>query len=116
MKASIATTLRQWAKVKSHVYLLWASIVIDVMITLAFIFYLLLQCTPISYAWTFIDPTIKGKCAPVTGQLYMGYALCITTIGLDMLFLFLPFVMLKGRGVNSTIKLYIYGIFGLGVL
>jgi rhodopsin domain-containing protein len=33
-----------------------------------------------------------------------------------MLFLFIPFFMLKGRGVNNRLKLYIYGIFGLGVL
>jgi hypothetical protein len=33
-----------------------------------------------------------------------------------MLFLFIPFFMLKGRGVDNRLKLYIYGIFGLGVL
>jgi hypothetical protein len=35
---------------------------------------------------------------------------------IDMLFLFIPFFMLKGRGVDNRLKLYIYGIFGLGVL
>ena len=45
----------------------------------------------------------------------MGYALCIVTITLDMIFLFLPFFMMKGRGVNRVIKGVIFGIFGLGV-
>lgn len=116
MKASIATTLLQWAQKKVHIILLWSAIVIDALICLVFVFYLVLQCQPISYAWSFVDPTSKGHCAPFTGQLYMGYALCIVTISLDMLFLFVPFFMLSGRGVSKTLKRYIYTIFGLGVL
>lgn len=116
MKASIATTLLQWAQKKVHIMLLWAAIVIDALICLVFVFYLIFQCKPVSYAWTFLDPKTKGHCAPFTGQLYMGYALCIVTITLDMLFLFVPFFMMAGRGIGSRLKLYIYGIFGLGVL
>ncbi|KAL3419515.1 P-type ATPase [Phlyctema vagabunda] len=116
MKASIAITLLQWAKSKVHKYLLWTAIALDTLICLIFIFYLVLQCTPVSYAWKSVDPTAKGKCVPFVGQLYMGYALCIVTISLDMLFLIVPFLMLKGRGVNSRIKLGIYAIFTLGVL
>ncbi|TVY58672.1 hypothetical protein LSUE1_G009458, partial [Lachnellula suecica] len=116
MKASIATTLLQWSRSRLHTAILWAAIAADFTIALVFCLYLILQCRPVSYAWTFINPLVKGKCAPFVGQLYMGYALCIVTITLDMIFLFLPFVMLKGRGVNKTLKLYTYGIFGLGVL
>lgn len=116
MKASIATTLRQWTVVKWHRYLLWASIIMDFAISTAFLLYLVLQCQPVSYAWRLFDPTVKGKCLPFTGQLYMGYALSIVTVALDMLFLFLPFVMMRGRGLNSTLKVYIFAIFGLGVV
>lgn len=116
MKASIALTLLQWAKSKVHIILLWTSIAVDVIISSVFSFYIIFQCTPIDYAWRLVDPTVKGKCLPFSGQLYMGYALCITTVCLDMLFLFLPFFMMRGRGVNSRIKLCIYTLFGLGVL
>jgi hypothetical protein len=116
MKASIALTLLQWAKSKTHIWLLWGSIVVDVIISAVFTGYVVFQCTPVDYAWKQLDPNAKGKCLPFTGQLYMGFALCITTVCLDMLFLFLPFFMLRGRGVNSRIKSCIYGLFGLGVL
>ncbi|RDW78011.1 hypothetical protein BP5796_05863 [Coleophoma crateriformis] len=116
MKASIASTLLQWAHKRVHIVLLWTAIVLDALICSVFVFYLIFQCQPVSYAWTFIDPKSKGHCAPLTGQLYMGYALCLVTISLDMLFLFVPFFMLKGRGVSQRVKLYIYGLFGLGVL
>lgn len=116
MKASIAMTLLQWAQKKFHIWLLWTSIVVDVIISSVVTVYVITQCTPVSYAWEFLDQTKKGKCKPFTGQLYVGYALCITTVTLDMLFLFLPFAMLKGRGVNQRLKLYIYGLFSMGVL
>ena len=116
MKASIATTLLQWAKKRFHIYLLWAAIVIDAVICSVFIIFVVSECTPVAYAWEFIDPTKKGKCKPFVDQLYAGYALCAVTITLDMIFLFVPFFMLKGRGVNSRLKSYIYGVFALGVL
>jgi hypothetical protein len=116
MKASLAISLLQWAKKKLHIYLLYSAIVIDVIICLVVVFYFMLQCQPISYAWLFIDPTVKGTCWPMSGQILIGYALSGTTISLDMLFLFVPFFMLSGRGVSMRVKMYIYAIFGLGVL
>lgn len=52
----------------------------------------------------------------MSGEILIGFALSGTTVSLDMLFLFVPFFMLSGRGVNKRIKMYIYAIFGLGVL
>ena len=115
MKASIATTLLQWARSRVHLWLLWGSIAVDVAISAVVIFYTIFQCQPVSYAWRFVDPTVKGKCLPFNNQIYVGFALCFTTVALDMLFLFLPFFMLRGRGVNKRLTMIIYGIFGLGV-
>jgi hypothetical protein len=116
MKASLAISLLQWSRKKVHTYLLYAAIVIDVAICLVVVFYFMLQCQPISYAWLFIDPMVKGKCWPISGQILIGFALSATTVSLDMLFLFVPFFMLSGRGVSTRVKGYIYAIFGLGVL
>jgi hypothetical protein len=52
----------------------------------------------------------------MTGQILIGFALSGTTVSLDMLFLFVPFFMLSGRGVSRRVKMYIFAIFGLGVL
>lgn len=116
MKASLAITLLQWAKVKWHIYMLQAAILIDALICIIVVEYFLVQCAPISYTWELIDPTKKGVCLPATQQIAVGFALSGTTVSLDMIFLFAPFYMLRGRGVNKTLKMYIYGIFGLGVL
>lgn len=115
MKASLALTLLQWARKKVHIFLLYTAIAIDVVICLVVVFYFLLQCQPISYAWEFINPTKKGHCLPTSGQILVGFALSGTTVSLDMLFLFVPFFMLAGRGVNKRLKMYIFGVFGLGV-
>lgn len=116
MKASLALSLMQWAKSKVQIYLLRAAIVIDAVICLIVVEYFLVQCSPISYTWRIIDATAKGTCLPAGQQIVVGFALSGTTVSLDMLFLFVPFFMLHGRGVNSRLKMYIYGIFGLGVL
>ncbi|KUJ09215.1 uncharacterized protein LY89DRAFT_280048 [Mollisia scopiformis] len=115
MKASLAITLLQWAKVKTHIYLLRAAILIDALICIIVVEYFLVQCAPISYTWRLVDPTAKGVCLPAAQQIAVGFALSGTTVSIDMLFLIAPWIMLKGRGVNSRLKLYIYGLFGLGV-
>ena len=116
MKASLAITLLQWARKRLHIWLLSAAIVIDVIICLVVVLYFLLQCQPISFAWRLTDPNAKGHCLPETGQIFVGFALSGTTVSLDMLFLFTPFFMLAGRGLNKRLKMYIYGVFALGVL
>jgi hypothetical protein len=137
MKASLAASLLQWAKKKSHKYLLWLAIFLDVAICTFVVLYFLLECRPISFKWEFINPLKKGKCWPANGEILVGFALCSVTISvsdipdiqrhlagnantlppkIDMLFLFIPFFMMKGRGINNRLKLYIYGVFCLGVL
>ncbi|KAK2005771.1 hypothetical protein LZ32DRAFT_596634 [Colletotrichum eremochloae] len=116
MKGSIALTFIHLSRSRILTILFWVSIAMDFLISAAFIIYLLVQCQPIDYAWRMLDPTARGKCLPLTGQLYMGYALCIVTAILDVMLLVSPWIMMRGRGLNSRLKLYIYGIFGLGIL
>lgn len=116
MKASLAITLLQWARSKVHILLLQLAIFIDFVICIVVVEYFLVQCAPISYTWELLDPTKKGVCLPAPQQLVIGEALSVTTISLDMLFLFVPFFMLWGRGVNSRVKMAIYFIFSLGVV
>lgn len=116
MKGSIAMTFIHLSRSKVLNILFWTSIGMDIAISLAFIIYLLVQCKPIDKAWNLLDPSVKGECLPLVGQLYMGYALSIVTAILDILLMVSPFIMMRGRGLNSRLKMYIYGIFGLGIL
>ncbi|OWP04152.1 hypothetical protein B2J93_361 [Marssonina coronariae] len=115
LKASIAITMMRWTSSRVLKLLFWGSIGMDVLISSIFTFYVIFQCTPISYAWEMLNPKIKGKCLPFTGQLYMGLALCFVTFALDVLLMTSPFIMMKGRGLNKILKRYIYGIFSLGI-
>lgn len=83
MKASLALTLLQWARKKSHIWLLWAAIIIDAITMVWVMLFFLLECQPISYAWQLIDPTKKGKCLSPTIQIYVGIALSGTTISVS---------------------------------
>ncbi|EFQ36797.1 hypothetical protein CGRA01v4_13193 [Colletotrichum graminicola] len=116
MKGSIALTFIHLSRSRVLTLIFWVSIAMDVLISAAFIIYLLVQCKPIDYAWRMLDPAAKGECLPLQGQLYMGYALCIVTAMLDAMLLISPWIMMRGRGLNMRLKLYIYGIFGLGIL
>ncbi|PBP16486.1 P-type ATPase [Diplocarpon rosae] len=115
MKASIAITMMRWTSSRVLKLFFWGSIGMDVLISSIFTFYVIFQCTPISYAWEMLNPKIKGKCLPFTGQLFMGLALCFVTFALDVLLMTSPFIMMKGRGLNKILKRYIYGIFSLGI-
>ncbi|GKT52587.1 uncharacterized protein ColSpa_12768 [Colletotrichum spaethianum] len=116
MKASIALTFIRLSRSKFLNILFWASIGLDVLISAAFIIYLLVQCKPIDYAWRMLEANAKGECLPLTGQLYMGYALSIVTATLDALLMISPWFMMRGRGLHPRLKLCIYGLFGLGIL
>ncbi|KAF9877961.1 hypothetical protein CkaCkLH20_04537 [Colletotrichum karsti] len=116
MKGSIALTFIRLSRSRVLTGLFWVSIAMDIAISLAFIIYLLVQCQPIDYAWRMLEAGAKGKCLPLVGQLYMGYALSIVTAILDGLLMISPWFMMKGRALNPRLKMYIYGIFGLGIL
>ncbi|TQN67046.1 hypothetical protein CSHISOI_08396 [Colletotrichum shisoi] len=115
MKGSIALTFIHLSRSRLLTSLFWVSIAMDFAISAAFIIYLLVQCKPIDYAWRMLDANAKGTCLPLTGQLYMGYALSIVTAALDILLMVSPWIMMRGRGLDPTLKRYIYGIFGLGI-
>lgn len=116
MKASIATTFLQWATTRTQKWVLWGSIVVDFAIGAVVSVYTILQCTPIDYSWRRLDPTAKGICRDPNEIIKVGYALCIVTVTLDMLFLTMPFIMLKHYKPNPRVKMYIYGIVGIGIL
>jgi hypothetical protein len=116
MKASIATTFLQWATTKAQRWLLWGSILVDLAIGGVVGVYTCLQCGPINYSWERFDPAAKGSCRDPKEIIYLGYALCVVTVTLDVLFLVLPFVMLRSYKPSPRIKMCVYGLVFIGVL
>ncbi|KAH8599177.1 hypothetical protein B0O99DRAFT_504861 [Bisporella sp. PMI_857] len=116
MKASIAITFLQWAKTRTQKWLLWGAIVVNFSIGSVVGVYTILQCSPIEFSWRRLDPSAKGTCRDQNEIIKVGYALCIVTVTLDMLFLVMPFIMLKHYKPNPRMKMYIYGIVAIGVL
>ena len=116
MKASLAISLYQWAKTKAHVYILGTAIVVDTAIGTVVSIYTLIQCKPISYNWNRLNPAAKGTCRDPNEIIKLGFALCAVTVFLDMLFLILPFFMMKASNTAPAIRKYIYALLGLGVL
>lgn len=84
MKASLAASLLQWAKKKSHIYLLYLAIFLDVAICIFVVLYFLLECKPISHKWDFMNPSNKGTCLPSSGEILVGFALCSVTISVSV--------------------------------
>ncbi|EPE33650.1 hypothetical protein GLAREA_06663 [Glarea lozoyensis ATCC 20868] len=116
MKASIATTFLQWATTRVQKWILWGSIVVDFAIGGVVSVYTVVQCTPISFSWERLDPAAKGMCRDPNEIIKVGYALCFVTVTLDILFLVLPFVMLRHYKPSPRIKMCVYGIIFIGVL
>jgi hypothetical protein len=116
MKASIATTFLQWASTKAQRWVLWGSIAVDFAIGGIVGVYTCLQCGPINYSWERFDSTAKGSCRDPKEIIKVGYALCVVTVTLDVLFLIMPFVMLRSHKPSPRVKMCIYGLVFIGVL
>ena len=115
MKASIAVTFLQWATTRVQKWVLWGSIVADLAIGTVAGVYTVVQCTPISFSWTRFDASVSGTCRDPMEIIKAGYALCSITVALDMLFLIMPFIMMRHYQPNRRVKMYIYSLIFLGV-
>jgi len=116
MKASIAITFLQWATTRVQKWVLCGSIVVDLTTGSVVGVYTVMQCTPISFSWLRFDAAAKGTCRDPNEIIMAGYGLCMITVALDMLFLVMPFAMMGHYKPNSRVKMYIYGLVGVGVL
>jgi hypothetical protein len=116
MKASIAVTFLQWATTKAQRWVLWGSIAVDLAIGGVVGIFTCLQCGPINYSWERFDPTAKGSCRDPKEIITVGYALCIVTVTLDVLYLVMPFIMLRSYKPSPRVKMCIYGMVFIGVL
>ncbi|EUC45108.1 hypothetical protein COCMIDRAFT_96449 [Bipolaris oryzae ATCC 44560] len=80
--------------------------------TVAFFFATLLQCTPISMAWTQWDGLHKGTCNNIHLQ---GWIAAAINILLDAIVMALPMKHLAGLNMGIKKKLMVMSMFGVGI-
>lgn len=92
---------------------LWATLVVNVLSGLCFIFVGLFQCKPISLAWTFWTGEATGKCIDIV-KLALGHV--SINIILDVWMIIIPATQVWRMNLALKKKLAIMFMFGLGLL
>ncbi|SPO06396.1 related to integral membrane protein PTH11 [Cephalotrichum gorgonifer] len=67
--------------------ILWATVILNALFGIAFIFAGIFQCTPVSYYWTKWDGEHQGKCVSING---IAWANAIVSIVFDIWMLVIP--------------------------
>ncbi|CAD6448721.1 bfacc8e6-d0f7-475e-9eea-555e3dd6eaca [Sclerotinia trifoliorum] len=94
-------------------YLIWASLAIIWVWTIATFIVGCIQCRPLKAAW---DPLTKGKCLDANIITNFAYAISAQTIFFDWLFALLPIPMLWGLNMSCQLKVSIVIILGFGII
>lgn len=92
--------------------------VLTVLAGLVFLFFMLLQCKPISYFWTrtAMDPAIEGYCIDINIIITMTYvysvfaALCDFTVGI------LPIFLVRNLQMKRETKVALIGILSMACM
>jgi hypothetical protein len=79
---------------------------------IAFTVVTVIQCTPISYAWTKWDGEHVGKCMHVSAQVWCAAAVNIV---LDLIIVVMPMPLLWQMNMNIQKKLLVMLMFGVGI-
>ncbi|KAF7191451.1 hypothetical protein HII31_06953 [Pseudocercospora fuligena] len=92
VKASIAIMLLRLVVKPAHRYIVWASIVVTEVYSLAFFLLFIFQCSPSSYFWTRFG---NGKDTCITTSAVVGavYAYSVIVMVTDFTFAILPCVV-----------------------
>ncbi|KAK1845887.1 CFEM domain-containing protein [Colletotrichum chrysophilum] len=92
--------------------ILWATLILNILNGLIFIFVGLFQCQPISLAWTFWTGEAMGKCIDIV-QLALAHA--GINIALDVWMLIIPATQIWSMNLATKKKFAIMFMFGLGL-
>jgi hypothetical protein len=114
IKLSIAIFLLRIAVKPVYKWILYVSLVIIAIWSLALFFWNLFQCNPVSAQW---DYTIPGShCVSSEQVVSAAYALSVMTILSDWLYALLPVPMIWSVKMTRQAKVTVVAILGLGVL
>ncbi len=114
VKLSIASFLLRLAVQRRYKWILWISMGIITVWSLASFLWDLFQCSPVQAQWDF---TIKNSQCATADQVVMGaYALSVMTILSDWLYALLPVPMVWNVKMTKQAKASVVVVLGLGIL
>ncbi|KAE8356925.1 hypothetical protein BDV28DRAFT_154241 [Aspergillus coremiiformis] len=117
-KISICIFLLRITIHRTHRWILYTVLFLTVIAGLVFMLLLLLQCKPMSYAWTqaALDPTIRGHCLNTKIIISMTYvystfaAMCDFTVGI------LPIFLVKNLHMKRQTKIAVAAILSMACM
>jgi hypothetical protein len=101
---------------RRNVYLLYASIGINLIACTLVFFICLFQCKPISYSWRQIIPTEKGTCVSQDMTVNLGYVLSVISAVLDFFYAILPGFIFWGLQMKRSENIVLMILMSLGIL
>jgi hypothetical protein len=117
VKLSISVMLlRLVNKTRVNLYLIYASMGINLVSCSFAFFFCLFQCKPISYSWRQIIPTEKGTCINPNTMVTLGYIMSVVFIVLDFFYALLPGFIFWGLQMNRSEKVVLMVLMSLGIL
>ncbi|EAS31837.3 uncharacterized protein CIMG_07316 [Coccidioides immitis RS] len=112
VKISIGLMLVRFAPAKGYKLFIHIVIVLMAIYTTICFFTLIFQCHKIESIW---DINVKSKCFAPKQLMALSYTNTALNILTDLIFAFLPFLMLRGLQVNLRVKVSLICILSLGV-
>ncbi|KAI1146356.1 hypothetical protein F4825DRAFT_440998 [Nemania diffusa] len=113
VRVSISLFLMRIFRVSAARPLIIVTIVLNLGITVTYIFCIIFQCTPVSYFWNVWDGLHEGRCVNQWAVFLSGGVIATT---LDVVLILLPIRWISQLQFSNAKKLTTLGMFSLGVL
>ncbi|KAK7953950.1 integral membrane family protein [Apiospora saccharicola] len=117
IKLSIGIFLLRLATQKRYRYLIWGSLVVITIWSLALFFWNLFQCNPVPAQWdyTILERDPKAHCASGEEIVSAAYALSVMTILSDWLYALIPIPIVWNVKMTTQAKITVVLILSMGV-
>jgi len=114
LKVAIGLFLLRIAVLRRHIYTVWVVIAATIVFGVFYFFFILFQCSPISYFW---NPTTSGgSCITPSAIVAATYAHSAVSAAADWTFGILPVFLIWDVKMNPRTKISIAIILGLGAM
>ena len=117
IKLSIGIFLLRLATQKRYRYLIWGSIMVIALWSLALFFWNLFQCNPVPAQWdyTILERVPSAHCASGEEIVSAAYALSVMTILSDWLYALIPIPIVWNVKMTTQAKITVVLILSMGV-
>lgn len=113
VKLSIGLMLLRILLERWHRTLIYTSLSILELYSVAYFFLFVFQCYPPSWFWERFQGVSDGKCMATAVIINATYAYSAITIVIDITFALLPWVMVRSLTMNRRTKLLVAIVLGL---